>query len=118
MKLINKTFISRLTFSHMLERFQQDPVKIPVDQIIFILKIPVKCLPCRSAFCYDFFYRNLFYRHLLHTVFHSVRQTVFHFIMFCFFQLYHPQLEYFCRPLTHVPHFIHYILIKLRFVAD
>ena len=64
------------------------------------------------------------YRHLLHTVFHGFRQTIFHLIVFYSFHLHHPQfifsdsLEYFRRPFAHVPDFIYHILIEFRFVTD
>ena len=48
----------------MFKRLLQDLIEIPVDQIIFILEIAVKCLTRSSTFLNNLFHCDLFHRHL------------------------------------------------------
>ena len=80
-KFVHKSLVHRLSFSHMLKGFQEDLIKIPVDQIVLIPEVPIKCLPCSTAFLHDLFHRDLLYRRPLHTSLHRLRQAVFHFFI-------------------------------------
>ena len=77
-KFIDKSFVDCFALSHVLERFQKNLIKIPVDQIVFVLKVSVKGLPCCTAYFNNFFYCDFFYRRIFHTFFHRFRKPVFH----------------------------------------
>ena len=82
-KLLHKRIVNCFSLSHMLKRFHQKLVKIPVDQIIFIQKISVKSLPGKPTFFRNLLYGNVFYRSRFHTFFHCSCEPVFRFFSLC-----------------------------------
>ena len=82
-EFVYESLVDRLAFSHVFKGFQQNFIEIPVDQIVFILKIPVKSL-ARDATGFDnLFDGDFFDRRLFHTLLHRVCEFVF-YIFICF----------------------------------
>ena len=82
-EFVDERFINGLAFSHMRKRLHQDLIKYPVDQIIFILKMTVKCLSGRSACPDDLRHCDLLQRHLSHALFQRLGQQHLHLFFLC-----------------------------------
>ena len=67
----------------MFKRFRKKFVKIPVDQVVFVQKIPVKSLSRKLTFLCDLLHCDVLYRSCLHTFFHGPCQPVFGFFTLC-----------------------------------
>ena len=80
-KFIHKAFVYGMTFTHLAKGFDKYLVKIPVDKIVFILKISVESLACNPTGIGNFFYSNLLDRRGIHTFFHCIGQSVFYVIV-------------------------------------
>ena len=79
LKLVYEALVDGLSFAHMFKGFNQYLVKIPVDQIVFVLKIPVESLAGHAAFFCDLFHCDLLDWSFLHAFFHCLCQSVFYF---------------------------------------
>ena len=82
-EFVYKTLVDRLAFSHVFKGFQQNFIEIPVDQIVFILKIPVKSLACDATGFDNLFDGDFLDRCFFHALLHRVCEFVF-YIFICF----------------------------------
>ncbi len=80
-KFFNKTFVYGAAFTHLTKGFNQYLVKIPVYQIVFVLKISVKSLSGHTAGIADLLYGDLLDRRSDHTFLHGISQPVFYIVV-------------------------------------
>src|SRR5699024_8213918 len=52
-ELVNQSFGNGTAFAHVFKGFQKNPVKIPVDKVVLVLKIPVESLTCCTTLLND-----------------------------------------------------------------
>ena len=76
-KFFHETLINIFPAPHMLKRLVKQNIKIPVDQIVLVNKIAIKCLPCNTAQFRQLCHGNVIDRCRLHAFLHRLRQTVF-----------------------------------------
>ena len=82
-EFVYESLVDRLAFSHVFKGFQQNFVEIPVDQIVFILKIPVKGLARDATGFNNLFDSDFLDRSFFHALLHGVCEFVF-YIFICF----------------------------------
>ena len=80
-KFFNKAFVHGTALTHLVKGFNQYLIKIPVYQVIFVLKISVKGLSGHTTCVADFLNRNFLDRRGKHAFLHGIGQLVFYIVV-------------------------------------
>ena len=81
MELLGQTFQYGGAVADLFKGLEHQPVKVPVDQVVFIQKIPVKGLTGNAAAFGNLGHGNLVHRRVQHALLHGCGKLVFGFFL-------------------------------------